>query len=54
MIQGYTCSKCGVKHKFALWVYAHWDEPVRTECHCGCKHVFIKGKLVTDDVNPPT
>ena len=42
--KGFTCSKCGTYHDFALYVYAHWHDDLIHNCECGAKHRILMGK----------
>lgn len=32
--KGFKC-KCGKSHRFALYVYAHWNDELKFSCECG-------------------
>lgn len=52
LAKGYECPVCRRYNLFSMWVYAHWDELLRTPCS-GCKSVMEvqKGKVVSYHVN---
>lgn len=43
--KGYTCKKCGTRHEFNVYVYAHWNVALNHTCEeCGSVHVILRGR----------
>ena len=43
--KGFTCT-CGRKHKFPMYVYAHWTIELLLICgECGKKWSFLEGEV---------
>lgn len=41
--KGFTC-RCGERHEFPAYVYAHWDMTLTHTCdNCGRRHEVIAG-----------
>jgi hypothetical protein len=43
--QGFTCTTCSQYHAFALYVLAHWNEPLTHTCKCGAQHYVLRGNV---------
>lgn len=43
LASGFTC-KCGIKHSYPLYVYAHWDTSLIFTCTCGARYDILRGK----------
>lgn len=42
---GFTCEVCGKEHPFTVYVFAHWPNPLTTECDkCLSKYTVIAGR----------
>ncbi len=41
LAEGYTCKECDTYHRFATWVYAHWDKRMVHTCDNCLKSVVI-------------
>lgn len=43
---GFACSKCGARHEFSDYLYAHWQERIIHTCECGAVHELLRGVAV--------
>jgi hypothetical protein len=43
--KGFKCQACGKYERFALYVYAHWDEVLTYTCDCGQAYSIQAGSV---------
>lgn len=44
-VHGHICPKCGKRHRWGVWVFAHYWEELTHTCDCG-QVVNMRGGIV--------